>query len=490
MLIFNFSFSPISFAIRGSSCSANFRIFWATLASCGECDIVKLRVVWKRKSNKKYIGLIIFQSHLLSSESSLELCLDIGRDEGIIGGMINKKSFEDFDFVILWATFFLVLVGVLAVYSTTYRDGNFYWVRQVIWVFTGIFVGVIFYLIPLRFWNGFSLFFYLISVIGLIFVLFLGTGAHGVSRWFEIGGIRFQPSELAKLGTLFLMAGFLSNKKFEIRNLRNLIVPLIIVIIPFIFVLLEPDVGTSLIFLFLGILMLFYKGTPLKYFFIIISPIIALICGAHWISLFVWLIVVGGVFYFSKTALNESILVFLVNLVVGVLHPIVWGHLKPYQRARITGFLFPSHDPRGTGWQILQSKIAIGSGGVFGKGILKGTQKGFDFLPEVHTDFVFSAIGEELGLLGCLVVLGCFFMLLWRGLKVAKASRADFNSFLGVGIIGLLGFQVFTNVGMATGLIPVVGSPLPFISYGGSSMVISLAMIGLLLSIAKHRYEY
>ncbi|MCK4307538.1 rod shape-determining protein RodA [candidate division WOR-3 bacterium] len=403
--------------------------------------------------------------------------------------MINKKSFRDFDFGIFGVTFLLLVIGLLAVYSTTYLEGHQIFIRQIIWIVIGILMGSLFYFIPLKFWNGFSWFFYLISIIALVVVLF-GKGSHGVRRWFELGAIRFQPSEIAKLGTLFFLASFLSNKRFQIMRLRNLTLPLLIIALPFILVLVEPDAGTSLIFLFSGILLLFYKGTPLIYLFIVISPAIALICGAHWISLLVFLIVIGAVFYFARLPLNDFIPAFLVNLVVGVLHPILWGHLKPYQRARIASFLFPSQDPQGMGWQIMQSKIAIGSGGLFGKGIFRGTQKGFDFLPEVHTDFVFSAIGEEFGFLGCLVLLACFFMLLWKGTKAVVTSRSDFNSFLGIGIVGVLGFQIFINVGMATGIIPVIGAPLPFISYGGSSMMVSLIMIGLLLNIAKHRYKY
>ncbi len=404
--------------------------------------------------------------------------------------MITKKSFRDFDFGIFGITFSLLAIGLLAVYSTTYLEGHQIFIKQVIWIVLGILIAGLFYLIPLRFWSGFSGVFYLISIILLILVLFIGNDAHGVRRWFELGPIRFQPSEIAKLGTLLLLASFLSNKKFQITRLRNLTLPLLIVFIPFILVLLEPDAGTSLIFLFLGILMLFYKGGPLIYLFIVISPVLALVCGAHWIALLVFMLVVGVVFYFTRLPLNEFIPAILVNLVVGVMHPIFWSHLKPYQRARIAGFLFPSQDPQGTGWQILQSKIAIGSGGLFGKGVLKGTQKGFDFLPEVHTDFVFSAIGEEFGFFGCLLVLVCFFLLIWEGIKIAKTSRADFNSFLGIGIVGVLGFQIFINVGMTTGITPVIGAPLPFISYGGSSMMVSLITIGLLLNVAKHRYEY
>ncbi len=403
--------------------------------------------------------------------------------------MISKKSFRDFDFGILGITLLLLAIGLLTVYSTTYLESYQIFVRQIIWIVIGIFMATFFYLIPLRFWKGFSAVFYLISVIALVLVL-MGKGSHGVRRWFDLGIMRFQPSEIAKLGSIFLLASFLSNKNFQIIRLRNLTIPLLIITIPFLLVLIEPDAGTSLIFLFSGISMLFYKGTPLVYLFIIISPAIALICGAHWISLLIFLIVIGVIFYFARLPLNDFIPAFLLNLVVGILHPILWGQLKPYQQARIIGFLFSSRDPHGAGWQMLQSKIAIGSGGLFGKGILQGTQTGFNFLPEVHTDFVFSAIGEELGFMGCLILLVCFFALLWKGTKIVVTSRVDFNSFLGIGILSILGIQMFMNIGMTTGIMPVIGAPLPFISYGGSSMFVSLIMIGLLLNIAKHRYEY
>lgn len=404
--------------------------------------------------------------------------------------IVNKRAFRDFDFSIVGTTLCLVLIGLLSVYSTTHQEASALFLRQVLWVFIGVVVATIFYIVSLKFWNAFSWVIYLASLMGLLLVLFAGTGAFGVRRWFMIGGVAVQPSEIAKFGTLLFLSSFLSNKKFQIEELRHLTLPLLIIVIPFILILVEPDLGTAVIFIFLGILMLFYKGIPLLYLFVILSPVIALICGVHWISLMIFLILVGLIFYFSRLPLNEFVPMFLINIGVGVAYPIIWGHLKPYQRARITSFLFPSDDLRGSGWQILQSKIAIGSGGFFGKGILKGTQKGFDFLPEVHTDFIFSAIGEEFGFLGCCLVLACFFILLWKGLKIARIARAEFSSFLAMGVVSILGVQILINVGMTTGLIPVVGVPLSFISYGGSNMITSFAMIGILLNVTKHRYEY
>ncbi|MCK4353582.1 rod shape-determining protein RodA [candidate division WOR-3 bacterium] len=404
--------------------------------------------------------------------------------------MISKKCFKDFDFIIFSSTFLLLVFGLLAVHSTTYPNNHILFWKQVIWIIIGVCVAIGFYLSSYKIWNGFSWVFYLLSIGGTLLVLVIGINVQGVKRWIGVGGIRFQPSEFAKLGTMFLMAAFLSNKKFQIRGLRNLIIPLIIIGIPFVLVLLEPDIGTSLIFIFLGILMLFYKGTNLLYIFVIGSPLIAFICGVHWIPLLIFLISLGLIIYFLKFPLTEGIPVFLLNLVIGLLHPILWNCLKPYQRARIIGFLSPSRDLRGMGWQLLQSKIAVGSGGLTGKGILGGTQKGFAFLPQAHTDFIFSAMGEELGFLGCCVIFACFAIFLWRAIVIAKTARADFVGFLAVGIAGILGFQMFMNISMTLGIIPVVGVPLPFISYGGSSMVISLAMVGLLLNLAKHRYEY
>ncbi|MDI6840123.1 MAG: rod shape-determining protein RodA [bacterium] len=404
--------------------------------------------------------------------------------------MIDKRCLRDFDFGLLLVTFLLLTFGCLAVYSATYTGHHFIYLRQIIWIGIGAILSIILYLVPWKFWDVFSCFFFIISVSSLILVLFTGTYIRGAKRWLQIGGFEFQPSEIAKLGVLFFLASFLSNKKFQVKELRNLIIPLVIIGIPFILVLLEPDIGTSLVFIFLGVLMLFYKGVNILYLFIIISPIIALICGVHWISLTIFLVILGFIFYFFRVPLNDSVPAFLVNLAVGLLHSILWSHLKPYQRTRIIGFLSPSRDPQGMGWQLLQSKIAIGSGGLTGKGILGGTQKGFAFLPQAHTDFIFATIGEEFGFFGCCVILACFFILLWRGIVIAKTARAGFAGFLAVGIVGILGFQIFINIGMTLGIVPVVGVPLPFISYGGSSMVVSLAMIGLLLNISKHRYEY
>lgn len=405
--------------------------------------------------------------------------------------IISKRHFRDFDFLIMGATLSLVVIGLLFVYSTTYQGASFLLLRQVLWIFIGIIVAIVFYTISLKVLGRFSWIIYLISLIGLLGVLAVGTGPHGVRRWFSIGGIVVQPSEIAKLGTLVFLASFLANKKFRIEELRHLTLPILIVVIPFLLVLVEPDLGTSIIFLFLGMLMLVYKGTPLLYLFVILSPIFALICGVHWIALIIFLILVVILFYHFRLPIKEFVSVFLVNLGVGIAHPIIWNYLKPYQRARITSFLFPSsEDYVSSGWQPLQSKIAVGSGGFFGKGFLNGTQKGFDFLPEAHTDFIFSVIGEELGFCGCCLVLVYFFIILWRGLIIAKMARSEFNSFIAMGVVSILGIQVFMNVGMTTGFLPVVGVPLSFISYGGSSMITSFAMIGILLNVAKNRYEY
>lgn len=403
---------------------------------------------------------------------------------------MSKNWLKDLDRGLILIASLLLIVGLTTVYSTTFGGNSLLFKKQIVWIVLGIIVCCIFYLIPLRTWHGFSVVFYILAIIILFSVLFVGVGPHGIRRWFKLGGLQLQGSEVAKFGFLLFMANFISNKKYNVERMRNLILPLVFAGIPFILVVIEPDIGTSLIFPFLALLLLFYKGVSVLNLFFLLSPLIALVCGVHWIALVVFLIILFAVFYFMKFPLSEFIPIFIINIVAGISFPVVWGHLKPYQHARILSFLFPAKDLQGTGWQILQSKIAIGSGGFWGKGFLHGSQKGFDFLPEAHTDFIFAVISEEFGFIGCIVLIGILLLLLWKGIQIAKSARSDFNSFLAIGIVGIFAFHIMVNLGMTVGVLPVVGVPLPLISYGGSSMIASLALLGLLLNIYRHRYEY
>lgn len=394
---------------------------------------------------------------------------------------------KDFDLLLLLIILIIIGFGISTVYSANPGLSS----KQITWVILGCLGCFLCYIIPLKYFNVFSIVFYCISILLLIVVLFVGVGPGGTHRWIRIGGFQLQCSELAKLGTIFFIANFMANKKFEVKKLRHLIIPIVLCIVPSVLIMVETDLGSSLVFIFLAGFMPFYKGAPGLYLFTIVSPIVALICGAHWISLILYLGILGTVLYFRRIPLNEFITIGIINVLFGLLHPILWNNfLKSHQKERVMTFIFPSRDPQGMGWQILQSKIAIGSGGWVGKGFMQGTQKGFDFLPEAHTDFIFAVVGEEFGFVGSFILIALFFFLILRSIIIAKSSRSDFNRYLAMGIAGIILFQVIVNIGMAIGIMPVVGVPLPFVSYGGSSFIVSLAMIGLLLNIYTHRYEY
>ncbi len=401
-----------------------------------------------------------------------------------------RKSFQDFDYGIFLSVFLLVVLGLATVYSATHSINLFLFKKQLIWVLIAVIVGVIFFLIPCKFWSSFSYPFYAICLLLLVLVLIFGVKVRGVKRWFDFGFLQFQPSELAKLACVMALASIFSNRRIKFESIFSLGLPLILIIIPFILILVEPDIGSSLVLPAIFIGMLFIKGIKIEYIILLLTPLIALIAGTRWFMLIGFLSILSFALYFMKLPLEESISIFSVNVIFGVLNPVIWGSLREYQRARIIGFLVPGHDPAGAGWQILQSRIAIGSGGLFGKGFLSGTQTEFAFLPQGYTDFIFSVLAEEMGFFISIFILFLFFLFLFRAIRISAGSRNSFHSYLGFGIIAILGFQVLVNIGMTMGMLPVVGIPLPFISYGGSSMVISLAMVGLLLNIGKHRYEY
>ncbi|MCK4595505.1 rod shape-determining protein RodA [candidate division WOR-3 bacterium] len=397
------------------------------------------------------------------------------------------KYFSDFDHIFLVLIAFVVALGLITLYSASINEGGEAFQRQVIWVFIGLCVLFLFSRVPFRFWQSIAPFLYLLSLILLILVLLTGKG---VKRWIEIGPISFQPSEFAKVSTVLYMSDILSIRRFELKSLRLFLIPIVICLIPFILVLIEPDLGTSLIFIFIFFSLIFCKGTRPVYIFIWASPFISLLTAFHWGIWVVWLVLLFFVIYWAKVPLNEAIIVFVVNIVVGLLNPLVWQALLPYQKARITGFLSPETNPAGIGWQILQSKIAIGSGSFLGKGFLEGTQKGFAFLPHKQTDFAFSTFAEEFGFLGVSLLFAALVGIIMRGVKIANESRNQFASLCAFGLVSLIFCQVVVNVGMTMSIFPVVGMPFPLLSYGGSSMIVFLGIVGIILGMGRQRYKY
>jgi rod shape determining protein RodA len=255
-------------------------------------------------------------------------------------------------------------------------------------------------------------------------------------------------------------------------------------------VLRQPDLGTSLTFIMIFFSMLYWAGLPLLYLFLLLTPMINVATSFYLPAWIVFAVILAFVLYRSRLRLVPILVVVAINLVVGIATPQVWNHLEPYQRQRISTFLDPAADPYGAGYQIIQSKIAIGSGQVAGKGFLNGTQKGLAFLPEQHTDFIFSVVGEETGFLGAGVVTVLYLVLILRGLKIAHRARNRFGGLLAIGLTSVFLYHVLVNVCMTVGLAPVTGLPLPLLSYGGTSLLTSFLQVGLIQNVAMRWREY
>jgi rod shape determining protein RodA len=368
--------------------------------------------------------------------------------------------------------------------------------RQVLFVvISWLGVGVV-SRIPLRHLENFAWPSYLGVTALLVAVLAFAPEVAGARRWLAVGSLRLQPSEFAKIALILLLAAWLA-KRLETRSrVVATLGSLILALVPTILVLREPDLGTSLVFLAIWLGMIFWYG---------ISGLLlvtALSAGASAVIMFysdrilnqpwpwaAYLVVLIAVLYLVKLSLSANALVLLSNIAAGLGIPLVWTRLKAYQQERILTFFDPTRDEMGTGYQAIQSKVAIGSGGLFGTHYLQGTQKGLAFLPARHTDFIFSVAGEELGLLGAAVMLLLFLGLVLRAVSIAMRVRRPFASLLAVGVASYFTFHVVVNVAITTGLLPVTGLPLPLISYGGSSLLVSSLMVGLLLNLSVHRYD-
>ncbi len=401
---------------------------------------------------------------------------------------------EDFDISLLGFAFCLSLVGLVLVYSAsrnvsiTAKSGLF--TKQLIWLLLGITAGVAFFAIPLKFHEFFSGFYYLLGLGLLLLLDLVGAQRGGAVRWLDFGGLAFQPSEFFKVALIFVLARYLAYSRRSFMSFRWLAIVLFLTLLPVGLVLKQPDLATSLVFFVILIVMLFWAGVTPLYILLLFSPILSLMAAFHWIAWAVFFLCILLLLYHLRPNLILGLSVIFMNLVFGMMTPLVWNRLQDYQKLRILAFLDPTGDPQGAGYQIIQSKVAIGSGGFLGKGFLHGTQTKLAFLPAQHTDFIFSVLGEEFGFWGVLVVLGLFFLLMYKGISIARKARNNFASFVALGISSVLAFQVLVNIGMATGIMPVAGLPLPFVSYGGSSMLLAWICVGILLNINYHWYDY
>ncbi|NLE65388.1 MAG: rod shape-determining protein RodA [Elusimicrobia bacterium] len=357
----------------------------------------------------------------------------------------------------IWACVLLIIgIGLLALYSATYQNvrvSSQHFFSQVFFAVLGIALMGLVSRVPYRFFYDAAYVLYGACAVLLLVVLVAGHSALGATRWFTLAGIRFQPSELTKVAVIFLLARYFSSRhprlSFDVRGsaqalLQDLVYPGLLTGGAFLLIFLQPDLGTALLVFGIFVVMLYASGIRHRVFWVFLGLCLAFI-------------------------------------------PVGLSFLKPYQKSRLLVFLNPNIDPMGAGYTIIQSRIAIGSGQIFGKGWLAGTQNQLNFLPERHTDFIFPVIGEEWGFLGGAFLLFCYFVLIHSGLIVASRMKDRFGYLLAVGIVTILSLQVIINMGMTMGASPVVGITLPFVSYGGTSFLVSSLMVGILLGMGRRR---
>lgn len=412
------------------------------------------------------------------------------------------RSRGEFDWIVLLVALVLCGIGLAMIFSvghTVSADGSpvrpVYFVRQGAFLGLGLVALVLGAAVPFRAWESLAWVVYA-SAIALLLVVLAMPHHGGTQRWIGVGGVHVQPSELAKIGVIFAWARVLAGHRADPNRPRVLTQVAVTLAVPFLLVLRQPDLGTALVFPALALPMLFWRGFRGVHILFLLSPAVSALLVLYgdvlenpW-PFGVFIVAVLGVAWARRARLRESLALVVANVGVGLAVPAVWADLKPYQQKRILNFLDPDADRLGAGWQVIQSKIAIGSGGGLGKGYLHGTQKALEFLPAKHTDFIFSALGEELGFLGAMAVILLFGVIVFRALSTAQRSKSQFASTMCVGIAAYFFFQAAINVAMTVGMAPVTGIPLPLVSYGGSSLVVSLFLVGLLAGARRRWYEY
>ncbi|MGQ9677717.1 MAG: rod shape-determining protein RodA [bacterium] len=383
-----------------------------------------------------------------------------------------------FDLPLFALTLVLIAIGLLAIYSA---GGSRYLFRQAIFALIGLTGLMIIYFIPRRIIYGLTELLYALTLLLLLGVLFFGTGP-GARRWFQIGSFSLQPSEFAKITVTLMLAKYLSYKqelKFDFTSLAG---PVLITLIPILFIIIEPDLSTALCFIppFAG--MLYWQGLRPLHILLLFMPFLSFAAG---FSLYLWIpfFIILAVVVFIRMRLFRAVTALATSAVFGLLSPFVLSMLKDYQRTRLISFLAPWLDPHGRGWNAIQSQIAIGSGKFWGKGFLHGTQKRLGFLPNRHTDFIFSAIAEETGLIGSLLLLVTLVLLIRRLLLISYNSGDRNAGLITISFAAIIVYQSFVNIGMLLGLLPITGITLPFISYGGSSLLTCCFMIGIAQNI-------
>jgi rod shape determining protein RodA len=409
--------------------------------------------------------------------------------------MINFRMLKLSDPWLWFSAAALIIIGFAAITSTTYNSqikldlDPFYFVKRQFISLLLAFVGLgLFTYFDYKHLKKAALFLYGFTMLLLVVILFTGSSAQGAQRWLQLGPVSFQPSELSKLTLIVALAAFFSERK-KIENFWQAGYLLALVGLPFSLIFKQPDLGTALVFVAILLGMLAASEASQRLLIFLVTPIISIVLRPVIYLWGLYLMVIALVLFLTRSKLRDWLLILGINIAVGVAFPFLWGMLKTYQRQRVLAFLNPAADPYGAGYHTLQSMIAVGGGGFFGKGFMHGTQTQLQFIPEQHSDFIFSVIAEEFGFIGAALVLGLFAILIWRAISIALESRDLIGKLLASGIAVMIGFHVFANMGMVIGILPVVGIPLPFMSFGGTSLFVGLSSIGILQSISMRRHK-
>jgi rod shape determining protein RodA len=404
-------------------------------------------------------------------------------------GIVTKitAKYGKTDWVLLLITIGLTFFGGIMIRSTELNRPVTDWWQH--WVLGGFGVVIALLITRSNYQNllRFHWYLYGANVVMLAAVMFLGSSAKGAQRWIYIGPFNFQPSEFAKIALIITLAAVLQQR--QVKYLSEFVKTLFITIPPWLLVFIQPDLGSSLVFGVIALGMLYWAGANPGWLLLLASPLIAAILYAVYQPLWVvWAGLMALIAWRTLPWPKISAMVALgINVGFGFLGVVFWNVLKDYQKERLIMFLDPEKDALGAGYHLIQSRIAIGAGGFWGQGITQGTQTQLNFIPEQHTDFIFSAIGEECGFFGSFLLIFTFWYLCWRILKIANTSRDNFGSLLVIGILSMIVFQVVVNIGMNVGIAPVTGIPLPWISYGRSALLKNFISIGLIESVAAAR---
>lgn len=407
---------------------------------------------------------------------------------------MKRNFFERIDLLLLTVTIAVIMSGLLAIFSATYTSGTDYFSKQLSFSIIGIFLMIIISYIPPGIIAKSSYIFYLISLVMLVLVLIIGKKISGSKSWFSMGGFGIQPSEFAKIATILALANFLSQSEDGFRNvnkLKNFFKACALVLIPVFLIMRQPDMGTSLVFLSLILPVLFWVGLSPYVLFIIITPVLVVLGAFFGLSYFIAsVIIIGIVLLLFKKNIFVALGILVINIIIGYSFDSLYHKLQPYQQNRINALFDPTTDPLGSGYNVIQSKVAIGSGGLFGKGFLQGTQTQLKFIPEQWTDFIFCMIGEEFGFVGSVSILLLYMIIIFQLVNNAYLTKNRFLSVACIGFASIILFHLVINVGMTIGIMPVIGIPLPMMSYGLSSLLSFLVMMGVGMSAYRYRNQY